>query len=51
MMHDSFDIPVIGMQELVQLDPRAAEVALHHFQSCVRTTLLVSNGYECQEKV
>ena len=42
---------VTALQELVQIDAPAAEVALHHFQSCVRTLLLVSNGYECQEKV
>ena len=39
------------MQELVQVDAAAAEVALHHFQSCIRTTLLICSGYECQEKV
>jgi hypothetical protein len=35
----------------MQQDVHAAESALRHFQSCVRTTLLLSNGYECQEKV
>ena len=28
-----------------------ARTALLQFQSCVRTTLLLSDGYECQEKV
>ena len=28
-----------------------AQAALLQFQSCVRTTLLLSHGYECQEKV
>ena len=35
----------------MQQDVHAADSALRHFQSCVRTTLLLSNGYECQEKV
>ncbi len=35
----------------MQQDVHAAESALRHFQSCVRTTLLLSDGYECQEKV
>ncbi len=35
----------------MQQDVHAAESGLRHFQSCVRTTLLLSNGYECQEKV
>lgn len=39
------------LQELLQQNVDAAESALRHFQSCVRTTLLLSNGYECQEKV
>ena len=39
------------LQELLQRDPAAARSALRHFQSCVRTTLLLSHGYECQEKV
>ncbi|DBA68431.1 TPA: hypothetical protein ACH3X2_013731 [Trebouxia sp. C0005] len=38
-------------KELMQQDVHAADSALRHFQSCVRTTLLLSNGYECQEKV
>ena len=39
------------MQELLRVDVVAAQSALRHFQSCVRTTLLLCNGYECQEKV
>lgn len=39
------------LQELSQLDAPVAEMALQHFRSCVRTTLLISHGYECQEKV
>ncbi len=39
------------LQELLHLDAVLAESALRHFQSCVRTTLLLCNGYECQEKV
>ncbi|KAA6421082.1 MAG: serine threonine kinase [Trebouxia sp. A1-2] len=37
-------------KELLHLDAVLAESALRHFQSCVRTTLLLCNGYECQEK-
>ncbi|DBA84440.1 TPA: hypothetical protein ACH3X1_006072 [Trebouxia sp. C0004] len=37
-------------KELLHLDALLAESALRHFQSCVRTTLLLCNGYECQEK-
>ena len=39
------------MQELLQQAMPAAQAALLQFQSCVRTTLLLSHGYECQEKV
>ena len=39
------------MQELAQQDVAVAKTALLQFQSCVRTTLLLSDGYECQEKV
>ena len=39
------------VQDLVQQNVQAAESALRQFQSCVRTTLLLSSGYECQEKV
>ena len=41
----------VFLQELLHLNVAAAESALRHFQSCVRTTLLLCNGYECQEKV
>ncbi|KAK9815654.1 hypothetical protein WJX72_007454 [[Myrmecia] bisecta] len=37
-------------KELAALDAKAAAIALNQFQSCVRTLLLVSSGYECQEK-
>ena len=39
------------LQELLHIDLAAAEEALRQFQSCVRTTLLLCHGYECQEKV
>lgn len=44
-------LDVQSLQELLHLDAVLAESALRHFQSCVRTTLLLCNGYECQEKV
>lgn len=40
-----------SMQELLQQSAVPAQAALLQFQSCVRTTLLLSHGYECQEKV
>ena len=46
-----FSTAKCDFQELLRLDLAAAEDALRHFQSCVRTTLLLCNGYECQEKV
>ena len=39
------------MQELLQQAMPVAQAALLQFQSCVRTTLLLSHGYESQEKV
>ena len=47
----SLKVVVQFLQELLHLDAVLAENALRHFQSCVRTTLLLCNGYECQEKV
>ncbi|DBA93395.1 TPA: hypothetical protein ACH3X2_003664 [Trebouxia sp. C0005] len=35
---------------LFALDAASAQEAMLHFQSCVRTTLLLCDGYECQEK-
>ena len=42
---------VTAMQALFALDARSAQEAMLQFQSCVRTTLLLADGYECQEKV
>ena len=39
------------MQGLFALDALSAQEAMLQFQSCVRTTLLLCDGYECQEKV
>ena len=41
----------VCLQELLHESVVAADSALRRFQSCVRTTLLLSNGYERQEKV
>lgn len=41
----------VAMQELVALNANTAKAAILQFQSCVRTTLLLCDGYECQEKV
>ena len=37
------------MQEAATIDQQLASVALGQFKSCVRTTLLLCDGYECQE--
>lgn len=39
------------VQGLFALDAATAKAAMLQFQSCVRTTLLLCDGYECQEKV
>ena len=39
-----------GWQALHASMPEAAEGARNTFNSCVRTTLLLAGGYECQEK-
>lgn len=39
------------LQGLFALDAATAKAAMLQFQSCVRTTLLLCDGYECQEKV
>ena len=39
------------MQALFALDAASAQEAMLQFQACVRTTLLLCDGYECQEKV
>ncbi len=39
------------LQALFALDAASAQEAMLQFQSCVRTTLLLCDGYECQEKV
>ena len=38
------------LQELTASSSKLAVLALQMFKSCVRTTLLLLNGYECQEK-
>lgn len=50
-MNAALDAWCAILQELLHLDAVLAESALVHFQSCVRTTLLLCDGYECQEKV
>lgn len=42
---------LLCLQALFALDAASAQEAMLHFQSCVRTTLLLCDGYECQEKV
>lgn len=37
------------LQEAASIDKQLASVALGQFKSCVRTTLLLCDGYECQE--
>lgn len=37
------------LQEAASIDKQLASVALTQFKSCVRTTLLLCDGYECQE--
>lgn len=37
------------LQEVMQLDEQVGLIALGRFKSCVRTTLLLCQGYECQE--
>ena len=51
IVNAAIDGQCASLQELLHLDAVLAESALRHFQSCVRTTLLLCNGYECQEKV
>lgn len=36
-------------QEAASIDKQLASVALGQFKSCLRTTLLLCDGYECQE--
>lgn len=38
------------MQEVLQLDEQVGLIALGRFKSCVRTTLLLCKGYECQDR-
>ncbi|KAK9822556.1 hypothetical protein WJX74_004389 [Apatococcus lobatus] len=40
----------VGLKELTASSRQLAETALQIFQSCLRTTLLLLDGYECQEK-
>ena len=39
---------VLNLQELVGVAKEEGPAALAKFKSCVRTTLSVGNGYECQ---
>ena len=39
---------ILGPQELVGVAKEEGPAALAKFKSCVRTTLSVINGYECQ---
>ena len=38
------------LQEVASIDKQLALIALGRFKSCLRTTLLLFDGYECQEK-
>ena len=38
------------LQEWLQIDKQVAMIALGRFESCVRSTLLLCEGYECCEK-
>jgi len=38
------------IQEVSRIDKQQALIALGRFKSCVRTSLLLCGGYECQEK-
>ena len=38
------------VQEWLQVDKQIAMIALGRFKSCVRSTLLLCDGYECCEK-
>ena len=38
------------MQEVLRIDKQQGLIALGRFKSCVRTSLLLCGGYECQEK-
>ncbi len=46
-----FNSILLCLQALFALDAASAQEAMLQFQSCVRTTLLLCDGYECQEKV
>ncbi len=50
----SSQIPTIFLllhaQEIAGVDKQQALIALGRFKSCVRTSLLLCDGYECQEK-
>lgn len=38
------------LQEWLQIDKQVAMIALGRYESCVRSTLLLCEGYECCEK-
>ena len=40
----------LHVQEVVRIDKQQGLIALGRFKSCVRTSLLLCGGYECQEK-
>ena len=41
---------LLHAQEIAGIDKQQALIALGRFKSCVRTSLLLCDGYECQEK-
>ncbi len=41
---------LLRTQEIAGIDKQQALIALGRFKSCVRTSLLLCDGYECQEK-
>ena len=47
--HTTCNLPA-SAQEIVSIDKQQALIALGRFKSCVRTSLLLCDGYECQEK-
>ena len=38
------------LQDVARIDKQQGLIALGRFKSCVRTSLLLCGGYECQEK-
>jgi len=46
----TFSLLWFCVQEVSRIDKQQALIALGRFKSCVRTSLLLCGGYECQEK-